>query len=254
MREIITRILRRLGVFGLGILVGLLKALRWISELKIVLYPLAAFAGVAAAILAVLFGMQWGRFAPVVIPMPPQQVMSEENLRCLALEMNDTGETDSQRVYAMFANVNMAKQTGLSNCQVYAKCLTILAPGQTRSSCTMFRVIPGAEQMAKNLESPELASSLVLRDVISKDPAAFIAAHPELPGLDCTDRINRSKEPLFRWSGTDKRAMRTALGKPTYTDAHGFEAFCSKSKASSFWPPWGVPPLGVLFTKKNLRL
>src|SRR3989344_389456 len=253
MRAIITRILRSTGAFLLGILVGLLKVLRWISELKVVLYPVAAFAGVAAAILAILFGMQWGRFAPVMVPPSPQEIISTENLRALGLEMSDTGDTDKQRTYALFANMNTAKKTGLSNMSVYEKCLIVLAPTQQRSVCSMFRAVPVAEQAAKLLENPELAASIVLRDEIVKNPEAYVARHPELPGLVCVDFINRSKERAFRWSGTDKQAMRNAFGPPVFRevmpDGSVFEAFCSslKPKASSLWPPWGVPPLGVLF-------
>ena len=216
---------------------------------RIILKTIGSVVGLVLAIITLMWGFQLGRFAPVEIPPSPRQIISQENLRCLALEMNDTGETDAQRAYAFFANANVAEKTGLSNCTVYLRCLIILAPGQTTSSCTGWRTIPGAEEMAKRLESPELASSIVLRDQIAKDQGAYIALNPKLVGLTCVDKINRSKEPTFRWSGTDKKKMREELGKPIFTEkvpgsADPFEAFCSslKPNASSLWPPGGKPP------------
>ncbi|OGG76697.1 hypothetical protein A3B35_02755 [Candidatus Kaiserbacteria bacterium RIFCSPLOWO2_01_FULL_54_24] len=231
------------------LVVGIGKFLSWFLNLKAVVFSSVAVATVLA--IAWVFGLGW--FNPADVYRTPEIVVTEANKKCIALEMNDNGETDNQRAYAAFANMNVAKLTGQSNCKVFEDCRTTTAPGQTVQPCAAVRHEMLAGLLARFTEAGELAASVRLRDEILKDPAAFVQRHPELPGLDCVEGLNRSKEPFGKWSWTNKAKMRENMRRVFLETFSGrlfgteFEVFCPKPKASSFWPPGGVPPLGVLF-------
>ena len=227
----------------ISLLVGIGKFLTWLLNLRAVI--------VAVAILTMYWIYETRPFLPGPPPPPTRQEVQlridAANLNCAIIDAYDNAETRSQAVSMFFALLNLAKEKDQNLCQAYKSTLTNAAPSEEgtwrRWSVSVVRQRWFMSFMA-NVDDDRRAwrdeVSLLIADVV-KNPGKY---RDEYPWRSCVTRYIRSYELHLAHTNVD--AMRSEMVWQ-HTDEKKAEFFCPKPKASSFWPPGGVPPLGVLF-------